>query len=362
MDSTFVSDMRFSKTTIIIIVIIAALAAIKFLFLNKDNEAAGRGEKKSGVSTVPVSAIVVKPVASQQVIYATGSITANEEVELHPEVAGKLVKIYFKEGSRVSKGSLLIKINDADLQAQLQKSNLQVKLAEENLIRNERLLQIKGISQQEYDIMLNQEQSYRSDQDVLRAQIAKTEIHAPFNGIIGLKSVSEGSYVTPQTAIASLQQIDPVKITFSVPEKYSSQIKVGDEIKFTVGTSSKEFQGKIYAIEPKVEEMTRSVQVRAICPNASAEVLPGAFARITLVLSEKQNALMVPTESIVPILKGQQVYVYRNGKVEAVKVDTGNRNDSTVEIINGLNAGDTVITTGIIQIRPGVNVKLTSVK
>jgi membrane fusion protein (multidrug efflux system) len=351
--------MKGKRTIILIVIFIAVLLLVKFLFIPAPQK--GKAAASVQVPTIPVAGIVLKPSSITEQIYATGSVMANEEVELHPEVSGKLMQINFKEGSIVKKGDLLIKINDADLQAQIHKVALDKKLAEDRVKRNEKLLQMKGISQEEYEALQNSVASLEADEDLLAAQIAKTEIRAPFNGTIGLKTVSEGSYVTPQTLIASLQQIDPVKIDFSIPEKYASMVKKDDEIVFTVGSSVKQFAGKIYAVEPKVDNVTRTVQIRALCPNSKAEVIPGAFARITLKLREQSNALMIPTQSIVPILKGKQVFVYRDGKAEAVKIETGMRNDTTVQVTNGLNENDTVLTTGIISLRPGTDVKLTTV-
>jgi membrane fusion protein (multidrug efflux system) len=352
--------MKGLRTLIIIIVTISVLLLLKFLFI--PSQQVGATKPAGAASAMPVNAVIVKPSAIDREIYATGSVLANEEVDLHPEVSGKLMKIFFKEGSKVSKGDLLIKINDADLQAQLHKNELDKKLAVDRITRNEKLLQMKGISQEEYEALQNSVASLEADRDLLTAQIAKTEIRAPFNGLIGLKTVSEGSFVSPETMIASLQQIDPVKIDFSIPEKYAAMVKKGDEIIFTVGSSNREFKGTIYAIEPKVDDVTRTVQIRALCPNANSEVLPGAFARITVHLSRENNALMIPTESIVPVLKGKQVYVYRGGKAEAIMVEAGVRNDSTIQITKGLNENDTVITTGVISLRPGAAVKLASVK
>ena len=352
--------MKGTRTLLVIVLVIAVLLAIKFLFIPSPKPAAPK--QAGNAPGVVVNGIVLKSSTVTEQIYATGSVLANEEVELHPEVAGRLLQILFREGGQVKKGDLLVKINDADLQAQLHKNQLDRKLAEDRLHRNEKLLQMKGISQEEYDALQNSLESFNADRDVLTAQISKTEIRAPFNGTIGLKTVSEGSYVTPSTLIASLQQTDPVKIDFSIPEKYASLIKKGDEIVFTVGSSNKQFTGSIYAIEPKVDEITRTVQIRALCPNSKSEILPGAFARITLKLQQQNNALMIPTESIVPVLKGKQVFVYKNGIAEAKPVETGMRNDSTIQVINGLNENDTIITTGIISLRPGAAVKLASLK
>ena len=352
--------MKGLRTLIVIVILIAVLLLIKFIFIPSSQQSATKAG--GNAPSIPVNAVVLKRSSITDQIYATGSVMANEEVDLHPEVSGKLMEIRFREGSAVQKGELLIKINDADLQAQLRKNNLDKKLADDRLQRNEKLLQMKGVSQEEYDALQNAAASISADREVLAAQVAKTEIHAPFSGIIGLKSVSEGSYVSPETVIASLQQTDPVKIDFSIPEKYAALVQKGDEIIFTVGSSIKQFKGSIYAIEPKVDEMTRTIRIRALCPNSKSEVLPGAFARITLQLEQQKDALMIPTESIIPILKGKQVYVFRNGKAEAVKIETGMRNDSTVQVISGLNENDTVIVTGMISLRPGADVKLTSVK
>ena len=348
---------RFLFVTVLVVVILAALK-IFFFPTNRPQNAAGNTGKNQAV---PVDGYIVKPTHLSQTIYATGSVMANEEVDLHPEVAGKLTGIFFKEGNKVQKGDLLIKINDADLQAQLHKNDLDSKLAQERLKRNEKLLQMKGISEQEYEELQNTVAGLAAERDVLNAQIAKTEIRAPFNGLIGLKTVSEGSYVTSQTMIASLQQTDPVKIDFSIPEKYAGLVKKGDQIVFTTGSGSTSYNGAIYAIEPKVDEQTRTIQIRALCPNAKAEILPGAFARITLELQKMDHVLMIPTESIVPVLKGKQVYVCRDGMASAVQVETGLRNDANIQIISGLAENDTVITTGLMQMKPGVPVKLSSV-
>ena len=345
------------RTWLVVFVIVAILALIKIFFFRSTAPKPGGGP--GAAQAVPVTGVIILPVKLDQSIVATGTIRANEDVDLHPEVAGKLTAIRFKEGSRVKQGELLVKINDADLQAQLRKNDLDTKLAQERVHRNEKLVAVKGISDQEFEELQNTVAGLQAERDVLLAQIAKTEIHAPFSGVIGLKTVSEGSYVTPTTRVASLQQIDPVKIDFSIPEKYSGLIAPGDEIQFTVGASTTQFRGSIYAIEPKVDEATRTVQIRARCPNANGEVLPGAFARITLVLKQLDNVLMLPTESIVPVLKGKQVFVLRNGKAEAVKVETGIRNDTAAQVLSGIAPNDTVITSGLMQLKPGMTVKLT---
>jgi membrane fusion protein (multidrug efflux system) len=192
------------------------------------------------------------------------------------------------------------------------------------------------------------------------AQIDKTEIKAPFDGIIGLRNIYEGSYVSPSIEIASIQDINPVKIDFSVPEKYSEYIHIGDRIEFTLEGSMEQFSGKVYAIEPKVDELTRTIHIRAVCTNAEERILPGSFAKIHLVLNKIDNAVMIPTQSVLSILYGQRVFKYRHGKAVAQDVKTGIRTDTKIQITEGVDEGDTIITTGFMQFRPGDNVRIMS--
>ena len=309
-----------------------------------------------------VSAIVVSPSTIYDKINSTGTVIANEEVELRNEIPGRVVHIYFKEGTHVNKGELLVKIFDNDLQAQLKKISLQKILAEKNESRQKDLLAIKGISQQDYDEALNALDAVKADIDLVKSQIEKTEILAPFSGFIGLKSVSEGAYLSANTHIASMQEINPVKIDFTVPERYMNKIHNGDEINFSVEGMNETYKGSVYAIEPKVDLSTRSIAVRAICPNYENKIFPGAFARIELSLSEIKDALMIPTQALIPELKGQKVFISKDEKASPVKVQTGLRNDTTIQITQGLQIGDTVIVTGIMQLRPDVPLRITSVK
>jgi membrane fusion protein, multidrug efflux system len=201
----------------------------------------------------------------------------------------------------------------------------------------------------------------KADVEFLRAQIAKTEIRSPYNGIIGLKNVSNGSFLSPTVKIATIQEVEPVKIDFSIPERYMNIVKVGDPLKFTVQGSKDTFDAKIYAIEPKIDLATRSVMVRAISPNKDDKVLPGAFAQVELILKQIENAIMIPTQSVIPVLKGQQVYIAKNGKAAVVPVETGVRNDTAIQITKGLTAGDTVITTGIMMLKPGATLKFKAI-
>lgn len=346
---------------IIVIVIITLLILIKIWFLSPD-ETQGKDMMKGKSKTAIVTAIIAKPEKLENKIFVSGSVVANESVDLVPETAGKITQISFKEGSRVNKGDLLVKINDSELQAQLKKSILKEKLASEKEVRQKKLLNINGISQQEYDATLTELSSAQADIELTQAQISKTEIKAPFSGTIGLRSVSEGSYVNQSTKISSIQQTDPLKIDFYIPEKYSLSVKINDSIDFTTDGSDEILTAIVSAIEPKVDDITRTIQVRAITPNHSGKILPGAYARILFSLEKSENSILIPTQSIIPILKGQKVFVCKNGVAEEAIIKTGLRTETKVEILDGIQSGDTVITTGIMQLKSGMPLKITSIK
>lgn len=343
------------KTLLIVTVIVIALVVIKKVFI-PSREAA---PVPSGGKTPPVGVdvIVAQPVLFEETVASNGTLMANEEVELRAELSGRVQEINFKEGAAVSAGQLLVKINDAELRAQLNKVNLSLKLAEQKLERNRKLLQLQGISQEEFDVMQNEVESLKAEKALVFAQLEKTEIRAPFSGVAGLRQVSAGAYVTNQQLIATLKQVQPIKIDFSIPENYIGRVHAGDTISFTVGSSAKKYNGRVYAIEPGVDAGTRSIHLRALSTNSDAALVPGAFAHITLKLNTT-DALLIPTQAIVPVLKGKQVFVVRNGKADTVSVVTGIRNDSAVQVISGLSAGDSVITTGLLQLRPGNDVKI----
>jgi membrane fusion protein (multidrug efflux system) len=346
-----------NKTLFIIIFIVALLVIIKIFFLQPENsKQAPSGPQKP--QTAIVSGVVVNPMTIENKISSSGTVLANEEVELRPETSGKLISVLFREGTAVKKGDLLVKINDADLQAQLKKLNLQYKLAKEKETRLKGLLEIKGLSQEEYDIAANELQTLEADMDYTKAQIAKTEIHAPFNGKIGLRSVSEGSFVNNTNVIASMQQTDLLKIDFAVPEKYASVVATGDTVKFTVEGITGRLNAKVIAVEPKIDAQTRNLMVRAIFDNSQGMVYPGAFAKVELIANKKQSSFMIPTEAVIPELKGNKIFICKNGKATPLKVETGIRSESKIEIMSGLNPGDTVITTGIMSLKPDMNVKV----
>ena len=343
------------------VLIIVPIVVIKFIFFSPD-VAKSPSPSQQKLQPVIVTAYVARSEKITNTIFATGTILANEEVQLVPEISGKIISINFKEGTTVSKGDLLVKINDADLQAQLNKLLIQEKLAADSEVRDKAMLAVNGISQMQYDASLTQLNSIKADINILQSQIAKTEIRAPFNGTIGLKQVSEGSYVTQNSIIAIIDQLDRIKIDFFIPEKYSSLVRVSDTISFSIEGKDERYTASVIAVEPKIDVTTRTLQVRASAPNKSGKFFPGAFAKINFPLNAYENVVMIPTEAIIPILKGEKVFVSKNGKAQEVIVKTGLRTDKTVEILDGIQKGDTVITTGIMQLKPGSLLKITTVK
>ena len=305
-----------------------------------------------------VNGIVIRPQLLDNIVRSSGTVLASESVDLVTESAGRIEKISFAEGGHVRKDDLLMKINDDDLQAQLKKTELQIQLAAEQEGRQKHLFEIDGISREQYDISLNQLNTLKADRDNLLASLRKREVRAPFDGIVGLRYVSEGGYVSQTTRIASIQKINPVKVDFAIPEKYSGQVFVGDPVQFSNDETKLQFAGKVYAIEPKIDPAMGTLQIRALCDNRSGRVLPGAYVQIELRLKETQDALMVPTQAVIPVLKGQTVLVQKNGLATSVPVKTGIRTATSVQITSGLSPGDTVITTGIMQLRPGMPVKV----
>ena len=345
------------KGILIIIIIVGALLALKF-FLFPSQSTSNIGTKQSKVAPNMVSAFIIKTEKLENNIYASGTIIANEEVELKPEIPGKIVQLLLKEGTPVTKGQLLVKINDADFQAQLKKLQLENELAETQLKRQQELLKINGISQQDFDVTQNKVNTVKADIEYLQSQIAKTEIRAPFNGIIGLKNVSEGSYISVGTSIANVLQIDPVKIDFSISERYASYIQKGVKVIFNIDGIKEDIEGEVYAVEPKIDMNTRTIQVRAICPNKKTTIFPGAFARIQVLLKNIDDAIMIPTEAVIPELRGKKVYLIKNGLAKPVMIETGVRTSAKVQVLTGLQYGDTIITTGIMQLKPDAPVKI----
>ena len=336
---------------LIIILVLALMIASKFIFFSKSTEkmAAGKDKKKM---PIPVNFIVVKADTLKNKVMSTAKIGALNQVELIPEVSGKITAIYFKEGETVSKGALLIKLNDADLQAQLLKNKTQINLANQKLERLKKLLSISGVSQEEYDMQENEVMTLKADEAFIKAQLAKTNLIAPFDGVIGLKNISEGSYVNTASSIAFLVQMKPVFVEFSIPEKYSQLLTKGLEIHFTPAQarSGKHFTAKVYAIEPMVDQTTKTIKARALY-SGTETFYPGSYVQVELNIGSNSNAILVPNTCVIGTLKGQKVFVSKQNTAIEVPIEIGLRNEKMIEVISGLQAGDTVISSGILSVR-----------
>jgi len=349
--------------TVVIILLIAFLVALPKLDLFSEdsgsNATAVAASAPGAAKAIPVNAVVVEPKRLSDQIQVTGAVLANESLEIRSEILGKITGIHFQEGQEVKRGALLITINDEELKAQLEKLKYTRKLREDMEYRQRLLLEKEAISQEEYDQALTELNTSAADIKVLEAQIARSQIRAPFDGVIGLRYVSTGSYISPQTIIATFSNINPAKVEFSVPGRYSNDIKVDDEVEFSTDASDDVFTGKIYAIDPMIDPATRTLKMRAISPNKDRRLLPGQFARVSLVLNREDDALMVPTQAVIPELNGHKVFIAKQGMVEERKVQVGIRTNKDVEISQGLSQQDTVVTSGILQIKSGSQVDIT---
>ncbi|MFD3000706.1 efflux RND transporter periplasmic adaptor subunit [Pontibacter toksunensis] len=352
--------------TVKTLLVLVALAAVTYLIVTKafsgDEKLEGGGVAGPMAEKVAVDVYVVTPTAYQNQITSTGTVLPNEDVELRSEISGRVTNINFEEGTRVKKGQLLLTVNDADMRAQLQKLQSNRKLYSDMEERQRTLLEKDYISRQEYDQVNNQLATATADIQALRATLDKAYIRAPFDGVVGLRQVSEGSFVTAATPIARMVDISPVKIEFSIPGRYSQMIKAGDKITFTAEGSPETYEAKIYAIQPSIDPATRTLQVRALFENKNEEVRPGAFVKINLGLKEVEEAILVPTESIIPEAAGHKLFLVKSGKAVPKMVKIGQRSEKQIQILEGIEPGDTIIQSGVLQARPGADLTIRKVQ
>ena len=318
--------------------------------------AGGPGATSGPPKKLSVSAMVATHRTLRADIEVPGTILPNETAEIHGEVAGRIVDLRIREGGHVGQGDLLAKLYDGDLQAQLRKLEVQLKIAEQTEKRQAELVKIQGISQQEYDLSLLEVLNLRADMDIVKENIRKTEIRAPFSGKLGLKNVSPGAYITTATILTTISQVNRLKLQFNIPERYGSKLKNGMQVQFSVDGSDKVFKANILATEIHIDEMTRSLAVRALVQQDDAALIPGVFAKVRIVLGESDEALMVPNSSIIPAGRKKQLYIYEGGKAMMKEVTTGVRDSTNIQILTGIDIGDTVITSAILFLRPGLEV------
>ena len=341
------------KYSLAILFIMGCFVACK----NKSADA----KKPKTTPPVIVDVIIAERQAITDVIEANGTVVANEFQELRPEISGRLTYLNISEGNSVAAGTVLAKIYDADLQAQLAKARVQLELAQKTVQRFKKLLDISGINESDYDIAVNQVNSFKADMVYTQALINRTIIRAPFSGVIGLRQVSPGAYVSPATVLATLQQISKVKIDFTVPQNYSNIIKKGAVLDVELNAGNHNMgRARIIATEPGANTDTRNLKVRAVL--AEANINPGAFVKVFLNAGEGKTSIVVPTNCIIPNDKDNQVVLVKNGMANFVNVQTGIRQANTVEIVSGINVGDSVVVTGVLFAKPKSKLNVRSVK
>ncbi|MFI5132975.1 MAG: efflux RND transporter periplasmic adaptor subunit [Chitinophagales bacterium] len=327
----------------------------------KDAQQQGVNNASMKQPPLPVEVFLIKAQTISDHIEVPGSILPNESTQIYPEISGRVIVLNVKEGTFVNKGDLLVKLYDEDLQAQLKKLQVQLEIAKQNEERSGQLLKIQGISKQDYDASLLTVNNIKADMDIIRTSISKTEIHAPFSGKLGLRNISPGAYITPLTVITTISQVSELKLQLNVPEKYGSEIKNGLDIQFTVDGSSKTYHAAVIATEVAIQEDTRSLMVRALVKAQDKFLIPGAFAKVQIVLGKNENALMIPSGSVVPQGRTKQIFLYKAGKAVTSDITTGVRDSSNVQVLTGLSPGDTLITTGLLFLRSGSDVKISKI-
>ncbi|MBQ8805608.1 MAG: efflux RND transporter periplasmic adaptor subunit [Bacteroidaceae bacterium] len=331
--------------------------------VNEDlKEAPGKGGRKPGGRELNVRGVVMKEQSLTDGLFVSGSVIPDEQVDLSFETSGKITAIHFREGARVAKGQLLAKINDAPLQAELRRLEAQLKLFQDRMYRQNALLEKEAVSQEAFQEAQTNLATLQAEIDMVKAKIAQTELRAPFDGVLGLREVSQGTYASPTTTVAKLTKTNPLKIEFAVPERYAGMLMPGNELKFSVEGDLEERSAKLYATDSHVDSDTRTYTVRALYDNSDGKLVPGRYVNVSLTTQEFDKTIAVPSQAIISEMGIDKVFVYHSGKAEPVEITKGLRTDKYVQVLRGLSIGDTVITTGIMQLRVGQKVILDAVE
>lgn len=337
------------------------VACLLFSFLwvacGEEKKDSGTGASKQ-MSPPKAEAYILRPMPFQETLEVPGTLMAAESTEIHPESSGRIARLNLAEGQSVATGYLIAKIDDAELQAQLVKLQAQLEIAEQTQTRQSKLLAVQGISQQDYDLSVLQVRNLKADIGILKTAIEKTEVRAPFNGKLGLKNISIGAYVTPASLLTTIQQTQSLKLDFFLPEKYAQGLRPGATVEFRTTGSAAAHTAVVTALAPGLTENNRSLNYRATVRNSDPSLIPGAFATITIRLSEKPNALMLPAQAVLPQARGKRAIRYNNGKTEFVDIVTGARTTDRVEVLSGLKAGDTILLSGLMGARPNAPVQI----
>jgi len=306
---------------------------------------------------VPVEAVEVTVTQLTSEIRVIGSLRSNESVVIRPELDGRVSEILFEEGQRVAAGTPLVKLDAAIATAEVDQAQAALALSQANYKRAVELFERKASSAANRD---QAQAALRADQanlELARARLDKLTLIAPFDGILGLRNVSLGDYVTAGQDLVNLEDIEPLKVDFRIPERYLGSLKVGQAIKVQADAfPGQSFTGEVYAIDPLVDENGRAVLMRARLPNDEGMLRPGLFVSVALLVGERQNVVMIPEQALVPRGTAQLVYKVVDGKAVMTEVKTGARRNAMVEVAEGLAAGDVVVTAGQMKLRDGAPV------
>jgi membrane fusion protein (multidrug efflux system) len=335
--------------------ILSIILTTALLACNNEEKQADQSANVQAATLVEVIVAQESPLINS--VKSIGSLIANESVELSTQVGGTVEQINFEEGTFVKKGRLLLSVFNADLIAELNEIKARKQLAQTQLQRNKKLLKAEGVSQEIVDQAQANFDELAASEQRLQAEIAKTKVNAPFDGIIGLRQVSQGDYLSSNSAFATLVKISPIKIDFSLPEKYADLIKQGDSIRFLSPNQSTYKKALVYAVEPQIDVQSRTIAARAKFHNADGKLFPGAFVDVFYDIEKFENTITIPNQSIIPEVDGNKVFVVNQGKIESRDVVTGIRSSDRIQLLSGLNNGDTLVTTGLMQIREGMPVR-----
>ncbi|MDR0769365.1 MAG: efflux RND transporter periplasmic adaptor subunit [Dysgonamonadaceae bacterium] len=355
-------------TKIVLFIIIALFIAGMALYpvikrrIKKDDapQASARPELfVNRAKPLNVNAKIIRPELLTDYIQVTGNLIPDEEVDLTFEVAGKIVEICFQEGTAVSKGQLLAKVNDKPLQAELQKLEAQIPLAEDRVYRQKALLEKDAVSKETYEQVSTELEKLHADVNLVKSRIAQTELRAPFDGMIGLRQVSEGAYASPTTVVASLAKIIPLKIDFSVPERYMNMIHPGASVEFQMDKDS--YAASVYAVNSRIEKDVLQLKVRAVYPNVTGRLKPGRSGLVRIKVVELENAIVVPNEAVIAEMGRDVAYVYSSGQARVAELSKGIRTESNIQVLDGIKTGDTLIVSGIMQLRDGLSVTIDNI-
>ena len=336
-----------------------------FLISACSSDSAGSSVQKQAASSggkaqsLRVSGYIAIPDSTSGTYTADGELVAKEQVDLKAETSGKLVKLYAKDGQKVSQGTLLAKLDDAELQANLKSAETALDLAEKKAARTKKLYEKDGATAEELESAESAVESAKASKELIEAQLKKTEIRAPFAGTLGVVEVSEGAWMTSGSAVATLTNTSELKVEFELPQRFSRNVKVGDKVVLIDTEQGIRADAKICFLDAILSNSSRTRKARAVLNNKGGKYLPGTYVRVQLDFGQGSIVGMpVPSESVTLDANGAYVFIVQNGKAKKVDIKTGLRTPITVDVVKGLSAGDTVIASGLMSVREGMNIEI----